>query len=120
MEGFERLTVYQKSYRLVLEVYEMTRIFPREEMYSHTDQIRRAASSIPMNIAEGYAKRESQSEFKRFLMMSFGSYAEMIVLLDLSKDLGYVSEANYEEIKTRYVEVGKMLSVLIKRVGEQI
>ena len=120
MRGYQKLQVYEKSYGLVLEIYRETSTYPREEMYGITGQMRRAAASIPLNIAEGYAKRESQAEFKRYLMMAQGSSVEMSVLLDLSKDLGYMEEAKYTPLSTAYDEVRKMLHTLIKRVGSQI
>ena len=101
-------------------MYRITQSFPREELYAMTNQIRRAAASIPLNIAEGYAKRKSQSEFRRFLTMAFGSSAEMSVLLDLSKDLGYIGGAEYVKAKSEYEEVGKMLNTFIQRTEEQI
>ena len=119
MKGHQRLQVYQKSYRLVIEIYRMTGGYPQEELYGITSQMRRAAASIPLNIAEGYAKRESQSEFKRFLNMALGSNAELSVLLDLSRDLGYIGESEYEQISEQYEEVGKMTYVLIQRVGSK-
>ena len=119
MNGCERLQVYQKGYRMVLEIYRVTQAFPKEERYAMTDQMRRAATSIPLNIAEGYAKKGSQKEFKRFLSMARGSSAEVNVLLDLSKDLGYISEAEYERLKTGNAEVGKMLTGLIQRIEEE-
>ena len=61
MSGYRKLQVYEKSYKLVLEIYQETSAFPREELYGITGQMRRAAASIPLNIAEGYAKRESQA-----------------------------------------------------------
>ena len=119
MSGYRKLQVYEKSYKLVLEIYQETSAFPREELYGITGQMRRAAASIPLNIAEGYAKRESQAEFKRYLMMAQGSSVEMSVLLDLSKDLGYIGETRYIQLSTAYDEVRKMLHTLIKRVGGQ-
>ena len=119
MKGHQRPQVYQKSYRLVIEIYRMTGGYPQEELYGITSQMRRAAASIPLNIAEGYAKRESQSEFKRFLNMALGSNAELSVLLDLSRDLGYIGESEYEQISEQYEEVGKMTYVLIQRVGSK-
>ena len=89
-KGYENLEVYRLSYRLAREIYSITKKFPQSEIYGITNQMRRASLSIPMNIAESYAKRESQAEFKRFLMMSIGSANEMSVLIDFSKDLEYI------------------------------
>ena len=88
---------------------------PREELYGLISQIKRAATSIPLNIAEGYGKRESEKEFKRFLMMAQGSCDEMHVLLDICRDLGYIRQEDYQEAYKRYDEVGKMLSGLITK-----
>ena len=112
--------MYEKSYKAALSIYRVSKDFPKEEMYGLTSQIRRAAVSIPLNIAEGYAKRESQSEFKRFLMMAIGSNDEVSVLLDFSKDLGYITEDLYEKGIAEYIKIGKMLTELIKTVSEKI
>ena len=110
------MKVYEKSYAAALAVYEMSKGYPQEEKYAMCDQIRRAALSIPLNIAEGYGKRSSQAEFRRFLLMSIGSSDEVNVLLDFANDLGYISEAVYAEQKSKYEEVGKMLNSLIQRI----
>ena len=117
--GHRQLRVYMKSYNNVLRIYGMTKVYPREERDNINDQIRRSAVSVPLNIAEGYAKRESQAEFKRFLKMAVGSNTELSVLLDLSKDLGYISEAEYQKESEENTETGKMLTALIRQVGEQ-
>ena len=108
--GYEDLKVYEKSYRSALSIYRMTERFPKDEMYGMTSQIRRAATSIPLNIAEGYAKRESQAEFKRYLMMALGSSDEIQVLLSFAKDLGYIDLATYERARGVYKEIAKMLN----------
>ena len=96
----------------------MTRTYPKEEIYAMTDQMRRASVSIPLNIAEGYAKRSSQEEFRRFLLMAIGSSNEMSVLIEYSKDLGYMSEEQYVKASKEYDEIGRMLNSLIKAVGK--
>ena len=115
---YRKLKVYEKSYRAGLATYELTKEYPKEEKYGITSQMRRASTSIPLNIAEGYAKRSSQEEFKRFLLMAIGSASEMSVLLEYSKDLGYMSQERYEKAVREYDEIGKMLSSLIKKVAE--
>ena len=115
-----KLNVYVKSYKAGLAIYEMTKAYPDEEKYGMTSQMRRASTSIPLNIAEGYAKRSSQEEFKRFLLMAIGSANEMRVLLDYSKDLGYITEERYEKVSKEYDEIGRMLTNLIKKVAEGI
>ena len=116
MAGFRGLKVYERSYKLVVEIYETTKEFPKEETYAMTSQLRRAAMSIPLNIAEGYAKRESQSEFRRFLMMAVGSSAEISVLLDLSVDLRYMGRERHGQLYAAYEEVGKMLTGLVSKL----
>ena len=117
-KGYENLAVYERSYRAGLSVYKVTSKYPREERYAMTDQMRRASISIPLNIAEGYAKRSSQEEFKRFLLMAIGSSNEMSVLIEYSKDLGYMSEEQYVKASKEYDEIGRMLNSLIKAVGK--
>ena len=114
---YRNLKVYEKSYKAGLAVYEMTKGYPEEEKYGIVSQMRRASTSIPLNIAEGYAKRSSQEEFKRFLLMAIGSANEMSVLLEYSKDLGYISLSKYEKAEKEYDEIGKMLSSLIKKIA---
>ena len=117
-KGYEKLEVYERSYKAGLAVYRMTRTYPKEEIYAMTDQMRRASVSIPLNIAEGYAKRSSQEEFRRFLLMAIGSSNEMSVLIEYSKDLGYISEEQYVKASKEYDEIGRMLNSLIKAVGK--
>ena len=114
--GYEDLKVYEKSYKSALSIYRMTERFPKEEIYGLTSQIRRAATSIPLNIAEGYAKRESQAEFKRYLTMALGSSDEMQVLINFVKDLGYINLETYKESREAYKEIAKMLSKMIKSI----
>ena len=113
----KELEVYKKSYELALSICEYAKTMPKEERFELTSQIRRAATSIPINIAEGYGKKENQQEFKRYLMIAKGSSAEMQVLIDLCKDLGYMQENHHKVYSERYEEVSKMLSGLIKTIG---
>ena len=94
----------------------MTERFPKDEMYGMTSQIRRAATSIPLNIAEGYAKRESQAEFKRYLMMALGSSDEIQVLLSFAKDLEYIDLDTYRKSRDVYKEIAKMLNTFSKNI----
>ena len=116
MDGYRNLRVYEKSYKAAIKAYEMSKGFPKEERYALTSQIQRAATSIPLNIAEGYAKRSSQQEFKRFLLMAVGSANEVSVLLDFAKDFGYIREAEYLEMSREYDGIGRMLNEFIKTV----
>ena len=120
LSGYRSLNVYEKSYRAAIAVYEMTRRYPKEEQYAMTDQIRRAAISIPLNIAEGYGKKSSQQEFKRFLRMAAGSSNEVEVLLDFAKDLGYIAQEQYERARETYEEIGRMLAGMLRRMESEI
>ena len=118
-KGYESLEIYERSYRAGLAVYKMTSKYPKEERYAMVDQMRRASISIPMNIAEGYAKRSSQEEFRRFLLMAAGSSNEISVLIEYSKDLGYIDREQYERARKEYEEIGRMLSSFIKKISEK-
>ena len=117
-EGYRKLEVYEKSYRSAVEIYRMTADFPKEERYGITDQMRRASVSIALNVAEGYARRESQEELKRFLRMAVGSAAEMQVLIDFAREFGYIREERYKETKEAYETIGKMLNAFIRKLKE--
>ena len=117
--GYQKLQIYERSYKAALGVYKMTEGFPKEERYSITDQMKRASLSVTLNIAEGYAKRESQAEFKRFLMMSVGSANEMSVLIDFAKDLGYIGEERYMKAAREYDEISRMLNSFIASVDKK-
>ncbi len=109
VRGYDDLIAYQKSYEMALHIYRRSERFPREERYGITNQIRRASLSIPLNIAEGYGKKESAAEFKRYLAMCQGSCNEVIVLVRFCRDLGYLEQAESEEMEKEYVEIGKMV-----------
>lgn len=117
-EGYRKLEVYEKSYRSAVEIYRMTADFPKEERYGITDQMKRASVSIALNVAEGYARRESQEELKRFLRMAVGSAAEMQVLIEFAKDFGYIGEERYSEAKEAYETIGRMLNAFIRKLKE--
>ena len=107
MSGYKELAVYERSYQAAKAVYRMTERYPKEEIYGMTNQMRRASLSIALNIAEGYVKRESQQEFKRFLMMAKGSANEMEVLIEFSADMGYITEETYVKAKREYETIGR-------------
>ena len=116
VSGYKELKVYKRSYKAAKAIYEMTRKYPEEEKYGITNQLRRASLSIPLNIAEGYAKRESQEEFKRFLMMALGSSNEILVLLDFSKDVKYISGKTHSRAFAEYEEIACMLNGFIQSI----
>ena len=112
IQSYRELTVYEKSYKTALEIYRQTAKMPKDETYGLISQIKRAATSIPLNIAEGYGKRENEKEFKRFLLMAIGSCDEMRVLLDFCRDLEYMTAERHKEYAERYNEIGRMLNGL--------
>ena len=118
--GYKDLKVYERSYKAALAIYRLTENFPKEEKYGITSQIKRASISIPLNIAEGYAKKESQQEFKRFLMMAIGSANEMSVLIDFAKDLNLINAEQHRKANAEYEEIGKMLSGMIKAIKSKV
>ena len=115
MKDFKQLRVWHESHHLTLGLYRETRAFPREEMYGLTSQIRRAAASIPANVAEGCGRR-SDGEFTRFLQIARGSASELEYHLLLSHDLGLLTDERFEEMNNKLVEVQRMLTALVQRV----
>ncbi|MFA9559316.1 four helix bundle protein [Evansella sp. AB-rgal1] len=111
-----KLIVWQKSHALVLEIYEITKGFPKEELFGLTSQIRRAAVSIPSNIVEGKA-RGSNKEYRRFLLMARGSLEEVKYQLLLAKDLHYIEVNRYNGILYIADEVGKMINGILRKLG---
>ena len=115
IQSFRDLEVYKRSYKAALEMYRIALAWTKEEQFGLTSQVKRASTSIPLNIAEGYGKRESVAEFKRFLLMAIGSCDEMKVLLDFAKDLGFIEADIYSRYQQEYEEIGKMLYRLRER-----
>ena len=113
MRSHKDLIVWQKSMALVRRLYEVTRLFPHEEMFGLVSQMRRAAVSIPSNIAEGYG-RIYDKERVNFLSIALGSASELETQLMISADLGYVNDADGTELSSLNNEVILMLSSLIK------
>jgi four helix bundle protein len=115
MQNYKELRVWGKAHELTLEVYKVTKDFPKDELYSLTNQIRRASSSIPANIAEGCGKNTS-NDFAKYLNISLGSANETEYFILLSKDLNYLSNETYETLNKLVNEVKAMLILLIQKV----
>lgn len=109
LHSFQELVVWQKSHQLTLEIYKVTADFPKHELYSLVSQMRRAAVSIPSNIAEGF-KRSSSKDSLHFYVIAEGSLEELRYQLLLSKDLEYISSKTYSILLNLGDEVGKLLS----------
>ena len=111
VHSYKELIVWQKFIELVVNIYELTEKFPREEIYGITSQIRRAAVSIASNIAEG-RYRGTKADYVHFLRMSYGSGAELETQLEISKRLLKTKILNYNKIDSLLEEVMKMLNVM--------
>lgn len=108
MRDFKKLEIWRRSHDLTIKIYALTKSFPRAEKFGLTSQLRRAASSVPINIAEG-AGRLSQKDFARFLTISFGSISEVEYILLLVSELEYISFKDYEELDKEINEIKKMI-----------
>jgi len=113
MKDFKDLVVWQKAHALTLAIYKLTLRFPKHEMYGLTSQLRRAAASIPANIAEGCGRR-SDREFKRFLQIARGSASELEYHLLLARDLLFLPAPDHRTAQAAIAEVHKMLTALVK------
>ena len=114
--SFKDLKVWQRSRVLTVRIYSVTKSFPKEEQYGMTNQIRRAAVSIPSNIAEGH-RRASDKEFIQFLKIARGSLAEVETQIIVAGDLQYVDVPTVEEISREIEEIGKMINGLINSLS---
>jgi four helix bundle protein len=117
MRDFRQIGTWHKAHELVLSIYKTTRDFPKEELYGLTSQMRRAAASIPANIAEGCGK-DSDMELARYMQISMGSASELEYHLLLAKDLNFIDTSTYNYLNTATIEVKKMLASFIKRVRD--
>lgn len=113
MQGFRDLKVYQLAYRLAMEIFQLSKTFPKEEKYSLTDQVRRSSRSVPANIAEGYRKRQYSKAFVNKLSDADGEATETQVWLDIAKDSEYLATADHDRLTAGYEEVGRMLGGMI-------
>ncbi|HVO75000.1 MAG TPA: four helix bundle protein [Ignavibacteriaceae bacterium] len=111
--GFRDLKVYQVSYRLALEIFDLTKNFPKEELYNLTDQIRRSSRSVPSNIAEAWRRRKYPKAFVNKLTDSLAEESETEVTLDFSLDLNYINKESHDYLLQKYDEVARMLCSMI-------
>ncbi len=115
MQNYKELKVWEKAHLFTLKVYEQTKLFPKEELYSLTNQLRRSALAIPANIAEGCG-RNSQLDFAHFLNIALGSANEAEYFLILSKDLKYLLQEAFDVLFNMINEVKGMLIGLVNKV----
>ena len=114
--SYRDLMVWQKSMSLALATYELTEQFPKSEMYGLSSQMRRAAVSIPSNIAEGKA-RGTRKDYRHFLLNSFGSGAELETQIEIAKRLSFGKNLDYTKVDNLLTEVMKMLNVLTNKLA---
>jgi len=115
IKTYRDLLVWQKSMKLVTEVYKNTQTFPNNELYGLVSQIRRCAVSIPSNIAEGYG-RYSTNDYTRFLQIAIGSLFELQTQLEISFNLNYLASEDFSSLYEKTREVERMLSSMISKI----
>ena len=116
ISSFEDLEVFQRAYRVSLEIHKESLQFPKIEQFAMADQVRRASKSICANIAEGFAKqRRSSAEYRRYLLMAIGSADEMRVWIRYCLDLDYIDDATSSRWREEYIVIAKMLQTIYTR-----
>ena len=115
MRDFRELKVWEKGHKLTLVVYAETKMFPSHERFGLTSQLRRAATSVPTNIAEGCGRR-GDAEMARFMQISMGSASEVEYLLLLAYDLDYLNENAYSKLNSQVIEVKRMLASFLTKL----
>ncbi len=115
MRDYQQLEIWQRSDKLTLKVYAVTQSFPKEEIFGLVSQMRRSASSIPTNIAEGCG-RDSSAELKRFLTIAAGSSSELQYQFILSKDVGYINDSLFKELFDEITQIRKMVYSYCERL----
>jgi len=113
--NYERLNVWQDAMSLVKTVYILTKDFPRDEIHSLTNQIRRAAVSVPANIAEGHG-RGTKKDFRQFLYISKGSLQELNTLTQLANEIGYLKDTDFIELRASILSLVRRITALSKNL----
>jgi four helix bundle protein len=108
-EGYKDLKVYKMAYKLSMEIYTISKSFPKEETYSLTDQIRRSSRSVCVNLGEGYRKRKYPKHFSSKMTDADGECTETMIWLDYAKDCSYISDEDHLKLYPQYQEIGRML-----------
>ncbi|MCK5707896.1 MAG: four helix bundle protein [Candidatus Aureabacteria bacterium] len=113
--GYRDLKVYKLAYKLAMDIFEITKTFPKEEKYSLVDQIRRSSRSVPANIAEAWRRRIYTKMFITRIIDAFSEAGETEVWLDFSKDSDYINDEKHSKFICKYTEVNKMLQGMLKK-----
>ena len=116
VKTFRDLFVWKKSMALVVEIYQESKLFPAEEQFGLIAQIRRSATSIPCNIAEGFGRKTTQ-DYLRFLYMAAGSHYELQTQLEISFNLNFLDKDKFDKLNDSTKEIERMLSSLIKKLN---
>lgn len=115
MKDFKTLKIWEYAHQLSIDIYQISKNFPKEELFGLTSQIRRAIVSIELNIAEGCG-RGSDAELRRFLQIAFGSASEVECCILLIRDLDYISQEKWDNIQCRIEEIKRMLTAFINKL----
>ena len=115
IKSFRDLDVWKLGKKIVVNVYQVTKEFPKDELYGLVGQVRRAGLSIPSNVAEGF-NRIHNREYRQFLYIALGSCAELETQIEIALELGYLSQVNHDELLEDMDHESKMLRNLIKRL----
>ena len=113
----KELKVYKAAYELAMEIYEISKQWPKEETYSLTDQIRRASRSVCANMREAWAKRRYEAHFISKLTDADAENSETDTWLDFAKDCGYLNDEDHERLTGECTEIGRMLGAMLKNPG---
>jgi four helix bundle protein len=119
MKLYQKLEVWQLSMQLVVEIYDITKRFPKHEVYGLTNQIRRCSVSIPSNIAEGYG-RKGNKEFKHFLRIANGSLSELETQVIISQKLGYINSKDEHKLIKKCIRISNMIFGLMKHLENNL
>ena len=114
IKSAKELTVYQKSYALAMQLFEVSKSFPKEEVFALIRQIRRSSRSVPMNLREAWAKRRYEAHFISKLTDCDGETNETDTSINFARDCGYISDTQHSELSQLNTEIGKMLGQMIK------
>jgi four helix bundle protein len=115
MKDYRQLNIWKNSHAVTLTAYRLTKTFPKDELFGLTSQLRRAASSIPANIAEGCG-RDGDAELKRFMNIALGSACELDYHILLASDLGYINAPSAEQIAGEVLQLRRMLGAFIRKL----
>lgn len=116
IKSFTGLDAWKEAHKLAISIYKATKLFPKEEIYGLTNQVRRAAVSVSSNIAEGFSRR-SNLEKKQFYHLALGSLTEVQNQILIARDIGYITRLDFDSLASQTITVSKLINSLIKYVS---